>query len=248
MVIADPNKFEADILVNETDYLKVKLRGTATVQVDAVPGLSLPASITHISPSATIQSGVVHYQVKVEIQSIEALVQEQQSIRQRERRETAENITQGEIPERLKQAIEEGGFAQEQVEEMMERRQQRQAGQPEGQQRQMLTMAAEDLKLAEGMTVTVSIIVEERSNVLLVPNQAIISQGRETLVQVLKDGVIEERSVQTGISNWQYVEIISGLSEGEQVIVPQATATTPTTPGQRQPQPGIPRDIQRTLR
>ena len=158
--LADPEKFEADIMVSEMDILQVELGGEAWVQVDAMPGLSLPAEVTHISPTATIQSGVVNYEVKVEVESLK----------------------------------------------------------PEG------------FQLREGLTVIVSIIVDERNDVLLVPNVAITTQGRQTYVQVMSQGgIIEERSITTGISDWQYTEVTEGLSEGEQVVVPEGTTTTSAT-------------------
>jgi len=215
--LADPDKFEAEVTVNEMDIFQVKLGRTAWVQVDAMPVISLPAKVTHISPTATIQSGVVNYKVKVEIESLEAVMQEWQ--------EAMEEVPSGELSERLQQAIEEGSITQEQAEEMMRQRQQGQGGQ----QGQMPTMIPEDFQLREGLTVIVSIIVEERNDVLMVPNAAISRQGQETYVQVLKDGVVEERSIKTGISNWQYTEVISGLSEGEKMVIPETTAT-PTTP------------------
>ena len=65
---------------------------------------------------------------------------------------------------------------------------------------------------------------------LLVPNGAITAQERQTYVKVLSpDGTIKERAITTGISNWQYTELIEGLSEGEEVVVPQGTAATTTT-------------------
>jgi multidrug efflux pump subunit AcrA (membrane-fusion protein) len=230
--LADPNKFEADILVSEMDILQVKLGGQAWVEVDAVEGLNLPAEVTHISPTATIQSGVVNYEVKVELQSLETVMQEQQRARQ----ETMPDISSGELPERLKQAIEEGQISQEQAEEMMKQMQQGQGGQ----ERQMSATIPENFQLREGLTVTVSIIVDERNNVVLVPNGTIIIQGGKTYVQVLSpDGTIEERTITTGISDWQYTEVTEGLSEGEQVVVPQGTATTTTTTQQQGPQGGI---------
>ena len=187
--LADPNKFEADILVSEMDIMQVKLGGEAWVQVDAMPEMSLPAKVTHISPTATIQSGVVNYQVKVELESPETIQQERQQ-------------AQG------------------------------------GQQRQMPTAIAEDFQLREGLTVTVSILVDERVDVLLVPNAAITSHGGKMYVQVMSlDGTTEERVIQTGISDWQYTEVTSGLSEGEQVVVPKNTTTTPTMPRPRGPLP-----------
>ena len=100
-----------------------------------------------------------------------------------------------------------------------------------GQQRQSPTAIPEDFRLREGLTVTVSIIVDERNNVLLVPNAAITTQGGQTFVQLpATDGVLEQCAVQTGISDFQFTEVTGGLSEGEQIIVPEGTiATTPTT-------------------
>jgi len=178
--LADPNKFEADVMVSEMDILQVKLGGDAWVQVDAMQGLSLLAKVTHISPTATIQSGVVNYIVKVEIQSLEAVMQERQQA--------------------------------------------------------PLGMIPEDFQLREGLTVTVSILVDERDDVLLIPNSAITRRGAETYVQVMKYGVPEERLIKTGISDYQNTEVIEGLSEGEKVIVPQGT-TKSTTPTSRSPMP-----------
>ena len=235
VILADPSKFEADFMVSEMDILQVKLGAEAWVQVDAMQGLSLPAVVAHISPTATIQSGVVNYRVKVEIESLEAVQRERQGAMQ----EVMESITQGELPERIKQAVEEGRITQEQAEEMMERMQSgempmQQGG--EGQQGQVSTAMTEDFQLREGLTVTVSIIVDEATDVLLVPNAAITSQGGQSYVQVISpDGTTEERSVVTGLSDWQFTEIVEGLNEGEQVVVPQGTATTTT---QQQQSPG----------
>jgi len=185
--VADPTKFEADILVSEMDIFQVKLGGEAWVQVDAMSGLSLPAEVIHISPTATIQSGVVNYEVTVQVESIEEVMQERQETRQ-------------EAMEKIQLAIPEG------------------------------------FQLREGLTVTVDIIVEEATDVLLIPNSAISTQGKQTYVQiVLPDGATEERAITTGISDWQYTEVTGGLSEGEQLIVPQGTATTTTTPQQGLP-------------
>ena len=217
--LADPAKFEAEILVSEMDIMQVKLGGEASVQVDAMPGLTLPAKVTHIAPTAAIQSGVVNYKVKVEVASLEEMIQERQAARQ----ETMPDISSGELPDRLKEAIAAGQITQEQAEEMIK---QREAALQSGQSPAMIP---EDFQLREGLTVTVTIVVSERNDVLLVPNGAITRQGTETYVQVIKDGVTEERAIQTGISDWQFTEVTDGLSEGEQVLVPQGTTITPTS-------------------
>jgi multidrug efflux pump subunit AcrA (membrane-fusion protein) len=249
--LADPNKFEADIMVSEMDILQVKVGGEAWVQVDAMSGMNLPAEVTHISPTATIQSGVVNYVVKVEVQSLEGVAQERQAMRQ----QMMEDFAAGQIPERLQQAIDEGRITQEQVEAMMEQGPPEGMTPPEGtefpqgmspQQQesqpssQVSAAIPEDFQLREGLTVTVSVIVEDKTDVLLVPNAAITTQRGQSYVQVvLPDGTTEEREIQTGISDYQFTEVTEGLSEGEQILVPQGTATTTSTTTNRRPQGGI---------
>ena len=239
--LADPEKFEAEVMVGEMDIIQVKEGGEAWVEVDAMQGLSLPATVTHIAPTATIQSGVVNYRVKVEIESLEARVQERQAAQQ----EAMQKIQQGELPERMKQAVEEGRLTQEQAEEMVKQRQQAQTGQ----QGQANMATPEDFQLREGLTVMVSIVVEEKNDVLLVPNSALTRQGGQTYVQVLSaDGAIEECIIETGISDYQYTEVTSGLSEGEQVTIPQGTTTSTPTTSQQGPPGGIVPGMGRMMR
>ncbi len=228
VAIADPGKFEADILVSELDIMQITLGSEGYVQVDAMGGMSLPAKVVHISPTAIIQQGVVNYRVKVEVGSLEAMVQERQQARQ----DMMPDLSSGEMPERLKQAIEEGRITPEQAEEIMERMQQGQGGQ----QGQVPAAISENFQLRQGLTVIVSIIVDERHDVLLVPNGAITTRGQQTYVQVMSpDGTIEERAITAGISDYQNTEVIEGLSEGEQVVVPQGTTTTSTPQPQGPP-------------
>jgi hypothetical protein len=99
-------------------------------------------------------------------------------------------------------------------------------------------MTSQIAQLKQGLTVTVSIVVDKRSNVLLVPNRAITRKGQQVSVQVLKDGVAESRSIKTGLSDGQNTEVTQGLSEGEQVVIPKTTTTTSTTSTQRREGPG----------
>jgi HlyD family secretion protein len=68
--LADPNQFKAVILVTEKDVFSVKVGGEATVSLDALNGVSFPARITAVSPTATVTSGVVNYKVTVELTSL----------------------------------------------------------------------------------------------------------------------------------------------------------------------------------
>ena len=87
-----------------------------------------------------------------------------------------------------------------------------------------------DSGLRLGMSAIADIILEERSNVLLVPNRAITqdSQG-EPAVKVLVNEEITERTVITGISDGFDTEIVSGLSEGDVVVI--ETKVKPSAPG-----------------
>jgi macrolide-specific efflux system membrane fusion protein len=85
----------------------------------------------------------------------------------------------------------------------------------------------EDFQLRQGLTVTVTIIVISHTDVLLVPNSAVITEGLQSYVEVVSSsGDTEKRTVTTGLSDWQYTEITDGLEEGEQVIVSQTSSTS----------------------
>ena len=76
-----------------------------------------------------------------------------------------------------------------------------------------------DSELRVGMSATVDIIIDERTNVLLVPNRAIRqdSPGNQ-VVKVKVDEEVEERKVTIGISDGLRTEIASGLEEVEVVV------------------------------
>ena len=78
----------------------------------------------------------------------------------------------------------------------------------------------QDLVLRGGMSATADIVIDEGSNILLVPNQAITldNQGNP-VVLVMVDEQTEERKVATGISDSSHTEILRGLDEGEVVVV-----------------------------
>ncbi len=235
--LIDPTQFEVEVLVSEMEIYQVNIGAPATVTVAAIPTIMFPARVTHISPVATVQSNVVNYPVKAQISSLETSMGEQA--------QATPPVSAGDIPERLKQAIEAGQITQERAEEMMRQRQQG------AQQMQTPATLPKDFRLKEELTVTVSVVLDERADVLLVPNKTITSRGGKLYVQVLSSpGVTEERAIQTGISDWQYTEVTSGLSEGEQVAVPQgSTATpTPTTQQQQPPSGGIVPGMNRMLR
>lgn len=80
----------------------------------------------------------------------------------------------------------------------------------------------EDFTLKDGLTASTEIVVASRLNVLLVPSRAVSRSGEDSLVQVMVNGQPQERIVITGISSEGQTEILSGLSEGERVLVKES--------------------------
>lgn len=69
-----------------------------------------------------------------------------------------------------------------------------------------------------GITVTIKLVLEKKDNVLVIPKGLVNVFSGRTYVNVLDNGVREERDVETGISTATLVEIRKGLSEGELII------------------------------
>lgn len=202
--IADPTKFEADILVSEMNIYQVKIGGDASVQVAALSTLNLPAKVTYMAPTATIQQGVVNYTVTVELQSLQLVSGNQTGQGQRPQ------LPGGQSPSVSGNQTRQGQGTQSTL----------------GGQTSFAT--AQAIQLRQGLSVTVTIITAQKTNVLQVPNRAIVRQQGKTYVDVLKNGASAQVAVTTGISNAQYTEVTSGLSEGEQVVIPKATTTATT--------------------
>ncbi|MDH2916896.1 MAG: efflux RND transporter periplasmic adaptor subunit [Gallionella sp.] len=75
---------------------------------------------------------------------------------------------------------------------------------------------AKEENLLVGYSADVEIVHDVRNQVLRVSTQNLMEGSRVMLFG--QDGVLEERKVTTGLSNWEFAEILSGLSEGDQVV------------------------------
>lgn len=85
-----------------------------------------------------------------------------------------------------------------------------------------------DKALHFGMTAQVSIVLESAEDALLVPSQALVRKpgpGGAWQVLVKQGEQAEPRDVEVGINNKVYAQILSGLEEGDEVVVGQASAT-----------------------
>jgi HlyD family secretion protein len=76
----------------------------------------------------------------------------------------------------------------------------------------------EEYDLMPGYSADVEVILDIRTDVLRIPTLAIID-GERVLLLNEQEGVIEERMIEKGVSNWEYSEIVSGLDGSELVIL-----------------------------
>jgi HlyD family secretion protein len=145
--LVDPMSMELIIEVDEVDIPGVRLNQETIISIDAIPHATFNGVVTSIYPVATTVSGIVMYNVRINL----------------------------DLPENS------------------------------------------DLKI--GMSASADIIIDKRSNVLLLPSEAIKedSQGNQA-VKIMVDKQVQERLVITGISDGSETEILSGLSEDEIVV------------------------------
>ncbi|MGD1119576.1 MAG: HlyD family efflux transporter periplasmic adaptor subunit [Dehalococcoidales bacterium] len=263
--VADPNKFEANILVSEMDISKVTVGGSATVAVDATSG-TYPAKVTQIAPTATISSGVVNYSVVVTLTSTTPI-----NLNSSFPAVSGNNTAQ--LSQLLQNAVKAGRITQAQADETLKNAASGNFTLPPGlfpssgnftlpngaasgngtlpggfsgsaggtRRSQTSSVAATNAQLRQGMTVTVSVIVASRTNVLVVPNGAITTaNGQNTVEVVTANTTLEKRTVQTGLSDLSNTEITSGLTAGEKISIPLTAKSTTTSTSQTRGGVGIP--------
>ena len=268
--IANPDEFEAEVYVSEMDIFNIGVGVSATATVDAAQTMILPAEVVKISPTATIQQGVVNYAVTIKVNSgNDTIINTGKATQQ-----ANDNLQSGELPPMLQRAVDAGRMTQEQAEGLAEQMQNFDpnnlpddtegtipgfpgigsgnstfggrgfafgGGTNSSNQSGGFLFSAGNViqpttsssfQLREGLTVTVSITTQEVNNVLLVPSAAITMRGGQNYVKVvLPDGTTEERPIETGVSDWQNTEVISGLNEGDQVEVTLTSSSSSTDTG-----------------
>jgi len=78
-------------------------------------------------------------------------------------------------------------------------------------------VANDDSLLKPGLFARVTILTDRRDKVLVAPPEAIFSFAGLEKLFVIRDGRVSERIIRSGTRSEDYVEIIDGVKEGEQV-------------------------------
>ena len=86
----------------------------------------------------------------------------------------------------------------------------------------------DEIKL--GMSASCTIVLEKEENVICIPVEAVQTKNGEKYVSVVNDdGTITETTITTGVSNDEYVQILTGLTEGQKVQYTQKLTTSTST-------------------
>jgi HlyD family secretion protein len=90
-----------------------------------------------------------------------------------------------------------------------------------------------DQRPAPGMNGSAVVVTRQKPDTLAIPSRAIRRRGNEQIVEVLVDGEVVPRTVETGLTDGENTEILSGLEAGEEVVLRGAgpgEATETATP------------------
>jgi HlyD family secretion protein len=227
IVLNTPNAIILKLSVGESDLPNLKTGQNGTATFDAISGQVFPVVVDSVGTNPTTTQGVVTYEVRAHIISGMSMLSGSQSTGLPGSRASRGGQISATPAATGTPAAVTGTPA---------------AGPTPGSalpQAQALAPAAVDATVTNpipGMNASVTIIVDQRQDVLTVLSTAVQSEGRESFVEVQKEGGSTERVVvETGLSDSTNTEITSGLEEGQTVIIPTVTATTS---GQSQPTQG----------
>ena len=73
--------------------------------------------------------------------------------------------------------------------------------------------------IRSGMTADIIIQTNKKENVLRAPRGVVVNIDGKEIAQVASNGKIEDREIVTGLEGNDYYEVISGLNEGDEIII-----------------------------
>lgn len=83
-----------------------------------------------------------------------------------------------------------------------------------------LQFSEEDARIKSGMTANVSIMIFSKPNTIVLPGGVVFERNGRKFVQIKNNGKIEDREIVPGdVSSLGQVEVLSGLSDGEKVLL-----------------------------
>ena len=251
VTMADLEKVYVATEVDETDIGKVKVGQSVTITVEAYPDQPLPGEVLRIAPQGQVVQNVTTFKVITEITNTrprgrgrwgrgggfsgrgegggfrqgegggEFTPEQRERFRQMRRQRQAEAATS----ENAETSNENSTAAEpmEAPDPWMAMADNFFGGQEAGDWNREES-SSEDTDtpfLKPGMNATVEISATSKRNILVLPNEAILSFGNRKMVRVIgEDGQPgRPQPIEAGVSSFDTTEIISGLNEGQAVAV-----------------------------
>ncbi len=94
-----------------------------------------------------------------------------------------------------------------------------------------VTLTNPPVGVKPGMTASVSVVVGQQDNVLMLPTADVSTRGGTATVTLLRSGKQIVQAVTTGLVGDATTEIMSGVNEGDTVVTPTVSVTTGATTG-----------------
>ncbi|MBI2723444.1 MAG: biotin/lipoyl-binding protein [Chloroflexi bacterium] len=226
IVLNTPSLVTLNLTVSETDYPSVKVGNGGVATFEALPNQTFAFVIDSLGVNPTTTQGVVTYQAKARLVTGPAALPILQSLRTGAA-ETGEGAPAG--GGRAAAATRQAGAA---------------PGTPAAGATQgtpvagaapnsdgfpggLTDQAAATGKPVPGMNATVTIVVDSRTNVVIVPARAVQTRGRTSFVTVKQaDGSTQDTTVTTGLADATNIQITSGIDAGASILIPGAATTT----------------------
>jgi len=82
----------------------------------------------------------------------------------------------------------------------------------------------DDPRLIPGVTASCTFFVGTSEDTLLLPRRAVKGSPQGTTARIMVDGEMQERPVEVGLKGDENTEILGGLGEGDEVVMPRLGA------------------------
>ena len=79
------------------------------------------------------------------------------------------------------------------------------------------TNAKDSHNMLPGYSADIEVILAEHADAIRIPTEAILEGNR--VLRLENDGILHEQQIKTGLSNWEFTEVLEGLKENDRVVV-----------------------------
>jgi len=74
-----------------------------------------------------------------------------------------------------------------------------------------------NFELIPGILLNITVIFNEKKS-LSIPEESLIIQGDDKFVYLIENNILKKQKVKTGLRNFGYIEVLSGIKNGDQIV------------------------------